>query len=82
MRALYALFAQVSPQYLVTVVRAVNALPQCLQVLGMNKLLLINGALCSVMVQRGALWCIISPLFSPTDLGNKSVFKATDIQQI
>jgi len=28
----------------------------------MNKLLLINGALCSVMVQRGALWCIISPL--------------------
>ena len=66
----------------VTVVRAVKAFPQCLQYFGMNKLLLINGALCSVMVHRGAIWCIISPLFLPTDLGNKTVFRATYIQQI
>ncbi|HLV38464.1 hypothetical protein, partial [Xanthomarina sp.] len=66
----------------VTVVRAVKALPQCLQDFGMNKLLLINGALCSVMVQRGAIWCIISPFSLPTDLGNKSINRATDTQQI
>ncbi|WP_418604185.1 hypothetical protein, partial [Hwangdonia sp.] len=64
------------------VVRAVKAFPQCLQVFGMYKLLLINGALCSVMVQRGAIWCIISPLFLPTDLGNKSVCWATYMKQI
>jgi len=73
--SLYALLAQVSPQYLVTIVRAVKALPQCLQVFGMYKLLLINGATWGNMVHH-------SPISLPTDLGNKSIYKATDIQQV
>jgi hypothetical protein len=69
---LYALFEQLSEQHFVTVVLAINAFPQYSQVLGICKLLLISGAHYLLMVQNGALWCIISPINQLTKFGNKN----------